>query len=127
MYKELKKILNNAYAPYSHFHVGAIVVTDKGKFSGVNVENASYGLTVCAERNAIFSAVSHGAKKFHELHLFANTKTPCFPCGACLQVMSEFFDPKHTKIITYTSNGKKTLFFLNDLLKKQFDNVKHTS
>lgn len=127
MYKELKKLLNNAYAPYSHFHVGAIVVTDKGQFSGVNVENASYGLTVCAERNAIFNAVSHGAKKFYELHLFANTKKPCFPCGACLQVMSEFFDPKRTKIITYTSDGKQTLFFLNDLLKKQFDNVKHTS
>lgn len=80
-----------AYVPYSKFKVGAAIRTIDGKiFSSCNIENASYGLTVCAERNAIFAAVSKGYKDFELLCVVADTKEPVAPCGACRQVMSEF-------------------------------------
>lgn len=79
-----------AYAPYSGFAVGAALLAQDGRiFSGCNVENASYGLTVCAERVALFKAVSEGAREFVALAV-ACGKGPCAPCGACRQVLYEF-------------------------------------
>ena len=80
----------NAYAPYSHYHVGAAIMTEDGRiFPGCNVENASFGLTNCAERTAIFSAVAEGYREFKGVAIAAASAIP-YPCGACRQVMNEF-------------------------------------
>jgi len=80
----------NAYAPYSRFRVGAAIWTDKGLFTGANVENASYGLTNCAERTAIFAAAAAGARKLECVVVYTPTPGATAPCGACRQVIFEF-------------------------------------
>ena len=98
---EIQKLMNraikareNAYSPYSHFAVGAALLCEDGTlYEGCNIENASYGLTNCAERTAIFKAVSEGHIKFKALAVVADTEGPCAPCGACRQVMAEFKIP----------------------------------
>ena len=88
------KARENAYSPYSHFAVGAALLCEDGTlFEGCNIENASYGLTNCAERTAIFKSVSEGHTKFKALAVVADTEGPCAPCGACRQVMAEFKIP----------------------------------
>ena len=88
------KARENAYSPYSHFAVGAALLCEDGTlYEGCNIENASYGLTNCAERTAIFKAVSEGHIKFKALAVVADTEGPCAPCGACRQVMAEFNIP----------------------------------
>ena len=88
------KARENAYSPYSHFAVGAALLCEDGTlYEGCNIENASYGLTNCAERTAIFKAVSEGHIKFKALAVVADTEGPCAPCGACRQVMVEFKIP----------------------------------
>lgn len=80
-----------AYCPYSRFPVGAAILTTDGKiYSGCNVENASYGLTICAERNAIFQAVANGSKQIAAVVVYTPTAIPSAPCGACRQVINEF-------------------------------------
>lgn len=80
-----------AYVPYSKFQVGAALLTEDGQvYHGCNIENSSYGLTNCAERTAIFKAISEGVTKFKALAVVADTDRPCPPCGACRQVISEF-------------------------------------
>lgn len=87
--EEARKARLNAYAPYSHFMVGAaLLCADGSVVHGTNVENASYGLTSCAERNAIFAAIGEGKRDFCAIAVVGNTLA--IPCGACLQVMSEF-------------------------------------
>jgi cytidine deaminase len=96
--KEYKKLINEAekarkraYTPYSKFKVGAAVLSVDGKiFTGCNIENASFGLAVCAERVAIFKAISEGSTKFEAIAVIGDTDKPCSPCGACRQVISEF-------------------------------------
>jgi len=89
-----------AYAPYSHFLVGCAVLSESGRmFTGANIENASYGLTVCAERNALFAMVAAGEKRFDALLVTADTERPVRPCGACLQVMAEFATPESRVIM----------------------------
>jgi len=86
-----RQAAGRAYAPYSHFHVGAAVLTTSGKiFAGCNVENASYGLCNCAERTAIFSAVAAGERKLQCVVVYTPTPTATAPCGACRQVIHEF-------------------------------------
>lgn len=88
-----------AYVPYSHFAVGAAVVADGQLFTGCNVENASYGLAMCAERNAMFQAVAAGHQHMTQLCVVADTAGPTSPCGACRQVMSEFMAPEATVML----------------------------
>jgi cytidine deaminase len=88
-----RKVMKNAHAPYSHFRVGAAILTAKGKvFTGCNVENASYGMTNCAERTAIFTAVAQAGPnlKIRAVAVTNDHGVPCSPCGACRQVIYEF-------------------------------------
>jgi cytidine deaminase len=87
----VKEGLRYSYAPYSGVKVSALAITPEGRvYRGVNVENASLGLTVCAERVAIFNAVSNGERRIKTIVITSNLDKPIYPCGACLQVMSEF-------------------------------------
>ncbi len=114
-----KKVRENAYAPYSQFKVGAAVVTKDGKiFTGCNVENVSYGLTICAERAAIFKAVSEGERKFSFLVVITDTDPPAAPCGACRQVIREFGED--IEIIMLNLKGDMIIKTLSDLLPKSF-------
>jgi len=110
-----------AHAPYSNFHVGASVLSSEGEiFSGANVESASYSLTLCAERVAIFKAVTSGHKKFTALAVTADDKKIPFPCGACLQVYSEFVNLNAPIFVREASKKKWHQFTLGQLLTKPF-------
>ena len=89
-----RECLDQAYAPYSRFRVAAVVVDDRGRmFTGVNVENISYGLSICAERVAVFAAIAAGARRLTALAVTSSGADLLSPCGACRQVMAEFADP----------------------------------
>ena len=113
----------NAYVPYSHFPVGAVLVAKDGQvFTGVNVENASFGLTNCAERTAIFKAVSEGFLDFEELIVYGETEKPISPCGACRQVMAEFF--KKDLPVTLVAKDKSTVVMtVKELLPYSFTDL----
>ena len=112
------KARENAYSPYSHFAVGAALLCEDGTlFEGCNIENASYGLTNCAERTAIFKAVSEGHVTFKALAVVADTEGPCAPCGACRQVISEFEIPQ---IILANLKGNYRVLDLDELLPFRF-------
>jgi homotetrameric cytidine deaminase len=110
--------LTNAYAPYSKIKVGASVATETGEvFSAANVENASYGLTICAERAAIFAAVGKGHRKIKTLAVIADGMDHPLPCGACLQVMSQF---GVERVIVGALGGEVTTYDFDELLPKPF-------
>lgn len=114
------EMLDKAYVPYSHFPVGAALLTKDGQvYSGCNIENASYGLTNCAERTAIFKAVSEGNKTFEYLVVTGNTDGPISPCGACRQVLAEFCEPQMPVLLT-NKKGKVKETTVSDLLPGAF-------
>jgi cytidine deaminase len=120
--KTAKQAANFSYAPYSKFKVGAAILTASGKiYSGINIENASYGLTVCAERVAIFKAISEGENKFDTIAIYTNTKHFTYPCGACRQVLAEF-NP-NLNIIIINGQGKIKKTSLAKLLPNFFTKV----
>ncbi|MBT9164187.1 MAG: Cytidine deaminase [candidate division WS2 bacterium] len=113
-----RKAKHNAYAPYSHYQVGAAVLTRSGEiFIGVNVENASFGLTVCAERNAIFNALSQGNIDLEAIAISAQGEDIPYPCGACRQVMEEF-NPDF--IVILDSGDSINIYSLKELLPMAF-------
>jgi cytidine deaminase len=114
---EAVRVREQAYAPYSKFPVGAALVAQNGAiFAGCNVENLSFGLTICAERVAIGSAVAAGVRSFAALVVVADTTQPVSPCGACRQVLAEF-NPK-LEIWLCTLAGERERFTLDQLLPR---------
>ncbi|HHG6295876.1 TPA: cytidine deaminase [Streptococcus suis] len=112
-----------AYVPYSKFPVSAVLVAKTGEiFTGVNIENASFGLTNCAERTAIFKAISEGVKDFSELIIYGETEKPISPCGACRQVMAEFFD-KDLKVTLVAKDKSTVEMTVGELLPYSFTDL----
>lgn len=119
-----------SYSPYSNFQVGAGLLCKNGEiFLGCNIENASYSPTNCAERTAIFNAVSQGVTEFEAIAIVGNLKdaklediTYCPPCGVCLQVMTEFCEPDKFKIILVKSENDYKEYLLKDMLPFAFSN-----
>lgn len=123
MKDELVKLLNNSYSPYSNFKVASIAVMKDGSiFKGVNVENASFGATVCAERIAIFNAISSGYKKydFDKLYVMNATDKICSSCFLCRQVICELFE-KDREIIFMSKDGKEEHHTVSDICPYPFD------
>ncbi len=111
------EVAGRAYAPYSNFLVGAVLVGRDGRiFSGCNVENISFGLTICAERNAVFAAVAAGCRDFELIVIVADTEVPASPCGACRQVLAEF--QPNLKVVLANFRGQSETFHLSQLLPR---------
>ncbi|MEG1287028.1 MAG: cytidine deaminase [Clostridium sp.] len=110
-----------AYCPYSNFKVGAAVLFEDGEiYTGCNIENASYGGTNCAERTAIFNAVSKGNRKLKAIALIGDTKTYTYPCGMCRQVIGEFVESKDTKIIIIKNKDEYILKTFEEIMPGAF-------
>jgi cytidine deaminase len=111
---------NNAHAPFSHFLVGAAIQDENGRiFTGCNVENATYGLTICAERVAVFKAISEGARKFVAVAVAADTEALTPPCGACRQILWEFCGDVELTLVNL--HGRTEILRLKDLFPRPFD------
>ncbi len=122
MREKLQNLLVNSYSPYSKFRVSCIVVMNDGtEFNGVNVENASYGATICAERSAIVSAISNGYKKgdFNKLYIMVDSNKISTCCFLCRQIIAEFFHPDKEIILMNTSKDEKR-FTVKDLCPYPF-------
>jgi cytidine deaminase len=110
----------NAHAPFSRFRVGAALEDDSGRiYTGCNIENATYGLTVCAERVAVFKAVSEGARRFTRIAVAADSGTLTPPCGACRQILWEFCGD--LEVVLANSEGKTECFRLRQIFPRPFD------
>lgn len=123
MREELIKLLDKAYAPYSKFKVAAIIETADGKYiPGVNVENASYGASICAERNAVTTAVAMGYRKgdFKKIYIMVSGDKLSMPCFICRQVIVEFFD-KDSEIVLISKNGEEERHTVSELCPYPFD------
>ena len=111
--------MENAYAPYSRFRVGAALKTASGEIvTGCNVENAVYGEALCAERVAVSAAVAKGLREFEEIAIASESTDPAPPCGSCRQTMSEF--APDLKVTAYSKNGKQVTWQLSELLPEAF-------
>lgn len=122
MEESLKRLLKNSYSPYSGFRVASICLMKDGKsFGGVNVENASYGATICAERVAITTAVANGYKKgdFSKLYVMCDSERVSTSCFMCRQVISEFFD-RDSEVTFYSNDGDKQTYLVKDLCPYPF-------
>ena len=124
--KEALRMRKYSYVPYSHFRVGAALLTEDGKiYTGCNIENASYTPTNCAERTAFFKAVSEGKREFLAIAIAGGRKDAkdlesCYPCGVCRQVMSEFCDAEQFEVICGVSGDSWEVYKLKELLPKNF-------
>lgn len=123
-YEEMIKLAEdaskNAYVPYSKFPVGACVLAESGKiYTGCNFENASFGLTICAERNAVGTAIANGEKKIKAVAIFSPNMQNCTPCGACRQVLSEFKSSEGLDVITTCNEGIR-VHTIDELLPEGF-------
>lgn len=119
-----QKASQNAYVPYSHFPIGAAVKTKSGDiYLGCNIENASFGLTNCGERTAIFKAISEGHRDFEEIAVYSETEDPISPCGACRQVMAEFFEPA-ARVTLVAKDGKTVVMTVDELLPYSFTELR---
>ncbi len=126
---QAKDAMKNAYAPYSRFKVGAAVVTKSGEvFKGCNIENASYGATNCAERTAIFKAISEGCREFEKIAIVASSEDYASPCGICRQVLAEFMPEgevllysEETGMVTYTVRELLPMGFGAEEMKGSFE------
>lgn len=111
--------MENAYAPYSRFRVGAALRTSSGEIvTGCNIENAAYGEALCAERVAVAAAVAKGLKDFEEIAIATESDEPAPPCGSCRQTMSEF--APDMKVTSYAKNGMQATWRVSDLLPEAF-------
>lgn len=118
LYKKAKQVIQNAYAPYSNFKVGAALLTKSGEvFTGVNIENSSYGATICAERTALAKAVSEGYREFDAIAIATSTGE-AYPCGICRQFIFEFGE--EIKIITGEDEEHIKVSKIKDLLPNGF-------
>ena len=114
-----RSTLRHAYAPYSRFRVGAALLADDGTiFTGVNVENVSYGLTICAERAAVFVAVAAAHRRFGAIAIASDPAMPCMPCGACRQVLAEF--GCDLLVVVDSGDGGARAVTLSELLPEAF-------
>ena len=116
-----RKARRRAYAPYSNFRVGAAVLSDGRMYTGVNVENASYPLSVCAERNAVAAAVMAGRTKIDAVAVVADDTEPTPPCGGCRQVLHEF--GPDMLVVAEADNGRRAEWVLRSLLPAAFDSA----
>ncbi|ADI31863.1 cytidine deaminase [Staphylothermus hellenicus] len=118
--EKAKSVLKNSYAPYSGIHVAAAILTRNGNvFLGVNVENASYGLTICAERSAISAMITAGEREPVAVAIVTDLDKPIPPCGACRQVIAEF-NPETTIIMHSVKTGKTIIRNLKELFPNPF-------
>ena len=116
-----KKAMGNAYAPYSGFCVGAAILTSEGEvFTGCNVENSSYGATICAERCALIKAISEGYTSFTKIAIVSSGNNLTFPCGICRQFLTEFMQEDGI-VVLCDSNGEIKEFELSSLLTHAFN------
>lgn len=117
-----KEASKNAYCPYSNFPVGAAVMYENGiVYSGCNVENSSFGLSLCAERNAISTAIAAGeTSRILKIAIFSPKSTKCYPCGACRQWMQEFEQGQNIEIIMEDDNNNVFSQCINELLPYSF-------
>lgn len=116
-----RDMLKFAYVPYSHFPVGAALECEDGTvFTGCNIENAAYGPSNCAERTAVFKAVSEGHRRFTRIAIAADTEQFCPPCGVCRQVLREFDPALRMEVILVNNRGDTRTLTLGDLLPYSF-------
>ena len=120
MKEKLKELISNSYAPYSKMHFACIVEAQNGNlYSGVNVENASYGGSICAERNAINAAVGDGQTEFKAVYLMTDSDSICYPCDICKQTFLEFFD-KNVIFNIMTMKGEMRVLTFDEVLNTRF-------
>lgn len=116
-----RKAVDRSYSPYSNFAVGAAVLAEDGSIvTAANVENASYGLTICAERAAIFRYIAENHRRIRAIAVVSRAGGPCYPCGACRQVISEFANDKTEIVVEGSTPGDVTVARIADLLPHAF-------
>ncbi len=119
IFNMLKETIQQSYSPYSHYRVSAVVEAEDGSlYTGANIENASYSLTICAERAAIFKAIIDGKNVVSHVYIYSENSIIPYPCGACLQVITEF--AQEQTLITVCNDEIEETYTLKDLLPKNF-------